>query len=178
MADTKWTGSYKQAKVLFPADPTDLTTVIEAIWVLPLVGDENEGTGVVLNTSVSGEDHFRVGDLATWISPSPQTQKAEIVASFRPPWKSASEASEEEYLAFATQFHNRHRDLRRTKAKTIEVVRCERCGKPGIGRLLPDEQWRKVIPPPFQKKNLCNACIDEFAASPASSPKRSRLWRR
>ena len=149
-------------KVLYPADPDEAETRTEAIWVLPIVGDENEGTGIILNDSVSGKARFQVGDIATWISASPATQKAEIVASRRTPFRTDGEFLSRERTQLAQGFHAENEALRMRRVKTMAVLCCEVCGNPGVGRLLPDEVWRAIIPAEHQSKVLCDSCIDRF----------------
>ncbi len=171
-------------KVLYPADPDDADTLTEGIWVLPLVGDENEGTGIILNTSVSGETRFQTGDLATWISANPATQKAEIVSSMRTDWDLAEPL--EAFLAragiaLAQAYHAENESRRKERVKTMAILRCELCGEPGIGRLLPDEVWHAIIPAEHQSKALCDSCINRFElASRERETPRSRwaFWRR
>jgi|SRR2546426_890562 len=152
----------REVKVLYPTNSKDPDTITEGIWVLPIVGNENEGTGIILNDSVSGEDRFHLGDLATWISASPMTQKAEIVASKHLPWRTLREFLAHDGIALAEAYHADHKTLRKGRAKTMHVFRCELCGEPGIGRVMPNDVWHAVIPPEHQSKSLCDSCINRF----------------
>src|SRR2546427_10391119 len=117
-------------KVLYPADPDEAETRTEAIWVLPIVGDENEGTGIILNGSLSGNARFQVGHLASWISASPATQKAEIVASRHTSFRTDDEFLSREGIHLAQVFHAENEALRMRCVETMVILRCEVCGKP------------------------------------------------
>ncbi len=171
-----------EVKVLYPADPSNPNTITEGIWVLPIVGDENEGTGIILNNSVSGEERFCLGDLATWVSASPATQRAEIVASKHLAWRTHREFLAHDGVALARAYHSENEARRKEHVKTTEIYRCELCGAPGIGRLLPNDVWRAVIPAEHQSKVLCDSCIDRFERvfreREVRSSSRWLFWRR
>ena len=160
-------GDIEPVNVLFPADWDDLSIAgeKEGIFVLPLVGDDNEGTGIALNTGI--EVPVKWGDIVTWISPSPETQKATIVARGPLLDKSFDEKSLTELRKVAQKSHKHYEYARKEGVTRMEILECDICATPGMGPMVPNEVWKEKIPKHLQKKVLCEGCMRDYGAYPA-----------